>query len=197
MATGSVLVFLEPSGLSDGQNPLRWLPLADKGRCRASHNWVYHREDVAKRHPIFDGLPDGGIMDWYYYLQVTPQMLFDGQQPPDDTAAAAFAPGCEQESPTVFRSGVIAGTYRFGAGHFVINTLRILENLDKNPAADRLLLNMVRYGSGLVKNPPAPLPADFDRQLRAIGYGKLARIARPRPSGEAVASQTRTSKGCN
>jgi hypothetical protein len=88
VAAGSAVVFLKPSALADKDNPVRWLPLKQKGRCRNSHNWVYHREDVAQRHPVFDGLPAGGIMDWYYYQQVVPQMLFDGQDPPDEVIAA-------------------------------------------------------------------------------------------------------------
>ena len=118
--------------------------------------------DIAKPHPVFECLAAGGIMDWYCYLQVTPQLLFDGQDPPEEVIAAAVAPGGEQEGNAgAFRSGVIAASYRFGAGRFIINTLRILENLDKNPAADRLLVNMIRYAAGLVERTPATLGSDF------------------------------------
>ena len=92
MARGSVVVFLKPSAFSDVGDGVRWLPLARKGRCRESHNWVYHREDIAKPHPVFEGMAAGGIMDWYCYLQVTPQSLFDGQDPPEEVLAAAICP---------------------------------------------------------------------------------------------------------
>jgi hypothetical protein len=171
MAQGSAVVFLKPSAFGDAGDGVRWLPLARKGRCRESHNWVYHREDIAKPHPFFEGLAAGGIMDWYCYLQVTPQALFDGQDPPEEVIAAAVAPGGEQEvNAGAFRSGVITASYRFGAGRFIINTLRILENIDKNPAADRLLVNMIRYAAGLAERTPATLGLDFQQQLKAIGY---------------------------
>jgi hypothetical protein len=53
----------------------------------------------------------------------------------------------------------------------VLNTLRVLENLDRHPAADRLLLNLVRYARQGTDKPLADLPADFDATLHAIGYG--------------------------
>jgi hypothetical protein len=46
-----------------------------------------------------------------------------------------------------------------GEGHFVLNTLRILENLGANPAADRLLLNMVVYADVLARAPEPSQPA--------------------------------------
>ncbi|MHB8972458.1 MAG: LamG-like jellyroll fold domain-containing protein [Pirellulaceae bacterium] len=171
IAQGSVAVFLKPSALADKDDPVRWLPLQQKGRCRPSHNWVYHREDVAQLHPIFAGLRAGGVMDWYYYLQVTPQTLFDGQEPPEEVMAAAFAPGGESEGDAnVFRSGIITASYRLGAGTFVINTLQILENLDQNPVADRLLLNLIRYAQERGNAAPTPLPPDFDEFLKSIRY---------------------------
>jgi hypothetical protein len=69
--------------------------------------------------------------------------LFDGQDMPDDVAAAAFAVG--YSCPGGYASGILAGAYRLGAGRLVLNTLRILENLDQHPAADRLLLNLIEY----------------------------------------------------
>ena len=48
--------------------------------------------------------------------------------------------------------------------------LDVLENLDHHPAADRLLLNLVRYARQGTEAPLAELPADFGATLRAIGY---------------------------
>jgi hypothetical protein len=169
ITTGDVAVFLEPSAFAEGQNSTRWLPLKNKGVCRHSNNWVYHREDVAKQHPLFAGLPAGGMLDWYYYLQITPNMLFEGQDPPEDAVAAAFAPG--DWLGNGYNSGLVTGVYRLGSGRFIINTLRILENLNADPAADRLLLNMIRTSAGLGSSPRAELPTDFDARLKEIGFG--------------------------
>jgi hypothetical protein len=111
-------------------------------------------------------------MDWDYYDRVIPHAFFEGQDTPVDVAAAAFAVG--YSCPGGYASGVLVGAYPFGAGRFVMNTLRVLEHLDSHPAADRLLLNLVRYGQESVAEPVRELPADFDRRLRAIGYGDRA-----------------------
>ena len=168
IATGDVAVFLKPSAFADGQNSTRWLMLKNKGVCRAKSNWLYHCEDVAKQHPIFECLPAAGILNWYYYLQVAPNMLFDGQDVPEDAVAAAFGSG--DSVGNGYNSGLVLGKYRFGAGCFFVNTLRILENVNANPAADRLLLNMIRTAVGLGKSPRTEAPPDFKARLKEIGY---------------------------
>jgi hypothetical protein len=169
IATGDVAVFLTPSVFAEGTNSTQWLPLKNKGVCRGSRNWIYHREDVAKQHPVFEGLPAGGMLNWYYYLQVTPDLLFEGLDTPEDAVAAAFAPGDNHGNG--YNSGLLTGMYRLGAGRFFVNTLRILKNVDTNPSADRLLLNMIRTAAELGKGPRTELPPDFETSLNEIGYG--------------------------
>jgi len=168
MARGSVVVFLSHAAFQREKDPVAWLPLAKKGRCYRFNDWLYHKECVAKAHPIFDSLQGRGILDWYYYGQVTPHHLFEGQETPDDIAAAAFAMG--YSTPGGYASGILLGSYRFGEGRFVLNTFPVLENLDAHPAADRLLLNLIGYAAGFVQAPLSELPSGFDAQLRAIGY---------------------------
>ncbi len=145
-----------------------WLPLAKKGRCYEFGDWLYHKECVAKPHPIFDGLPAKGIMDWDYYGPVIPRHIFEGQETPEDIAAAAFAVGYPAEGN--YASGVLVGSYTFGAGRFILNTPLILENIDIHPAADRLLLNMINHAAGFAKGPAAALPKNFETTLKRIGY---------------------------
>jgi hypothetical protein len=142
---GSTAIFLSPQAFQRGDDPVGWLPLSDKGRCYAFHDWLYHKECVAKAHPIFADLQPQGVMDWEYYGPVIPQHLFEGQATPDDVAAAAFAVGYSKLGG--YASGVLVGAYRLGVGRFVLNTLRVLENLAQHPAADRLLLNMIDYAA--------------------------------------------------
>jgi hypothetical protein len=168
IAKGSTAVFLSPAAFKRGEDPVFWLPLEKKGRCYEFSDWLYHKECVAKAHPIFDGLQSRGILDWDYYDQIIPHGLFDGQDTPEDVAVAAFAAGYSR--PGGYASGVLVGAYNFGAGRFVLNTLRVLDYLDAHPAADRLLLNFVRYAQSQTGAPPADLPADFDARLKAIGY---------------------------
>jgi hypothetical protein len=136
-------------------------------------DWVYHKECVAKPHPVFDGLQGKGVMDWQYYDQVIPQFIFMGLDAPGDVAAVAFATGYQDGSlGDLFRNGYASGLlfagYRFGSGWFYLNTFPLLENLDTNPTADRMLLNIVRYAKRDVGKPLAALPADFDVLLKKL-----------------------------
>jgi hypothetical protein len=168
MARGSVVVFLSHFAFQREKDAVAWLPLAQKGRCYKFGDWLYHKECVAKAHPIFAGLPNKGILDWYYYGAVIPRYLFDGQETPVEVVAAAFATG--YPAPGGYASGILLASYRFGEGRFVVNTFPTLENVDTHPAADRLLLNLIDYATGFVGKPRAELPSDFDAQLKAIGY---------------------------
>jgi len=168
MAAGSVAVFLSPQAFQREKDDVAWLPLAKKGRCYKFDDWLYHKECVAKRHPVFEGLQGKGILDWYYYGPVIPHYLFDGQETPADVISAAFAAG--YSTPGGYASGILMGTYQFGEGHFMVNTFPLLEQLDKHPAADRLLLNLVAHAGSLAGKPLGTVPGDFKDQLRAIGY---------------------------
>lgn len=168
IAQGSTAVFLSPQAFKRGDDPVGWLPLVNKGRCYAFNDWLYHKECVSKAHPIFAGLQPQGVMDWDYYGPVIPHDLFDGQDTPDDVAAAAFATG--HSRPGGYASGILVGSYHFGAGAFFLNTLRILEHIDRHPAADRLLLNLLSTAAEATSALSVPLPADFDTRLANIGY---------------------------
>jgi hypothetical protein len=67
-------------------------------------------------------------------------------------------------------SGVHLGVWEFGRGRFIVNTLRIAENLGKDPAADRLFCNMLNFASRDTKRPMEHLPETFKRRLVEIGY---------------------------
>jgi Glycosyl hydrolases family 2, sugar binding domain/Glycosyl hydrolases family 2/Glycosyl hydrolases family 2, TIM barrel domain len=170
IATGSTVVFLSPQAFKHDTESSAWLPLAKKGRVYEFHDWLYHKECVAKPHPIFEGLQGDGVLDWDYYGPVLPRYLFDGQNTPDMVIVAAFAAG--YSTPGGYASGVLLGSYRIGAGTFFVNSFDILENLDKHPAADRLLLNLLQYANEGLDQPPAPLMPEFDRLLKEIGYGE-------------------------
>ena len=147
MSAGATVLFLSPRPFMGQKAAIDWLPLKNKGRCYAFHDWLYHKECVARRHPVFAGLQAPGIMDIDYYGPVIPHELFDGIDTPDDTIAAAFATG-HNDVPGSYAAGVLIGAWRSGKGRFILSTPNILDNLNAHPAADRLLLNLVRYGQG-------------------------------------------------
>jgi len=164
MARGSSVVFLTPSVLSDGSNPVGRLPLANKGAYQGMNSWLYHKDEWCKAHPIFGGLPAPGLMDYAYYREIIPDAAFMGQDIPDEAVCGAV------DSSIGYASGLFVATYRFEAGGFVVNALRIRENLATHPAADRLLLNMLRDASTHASGAPAPMPDGWDERLKAIGY---------------------------
>lgn len=171
IARGSTALFLTPASLSRKGNPVGGLLLEQKGRFHHFHDWLYHKECVARNHAVFTGLP-AGLMDWHHYGPVITRGVFDGQPTPDDTMAAAFALG--YPCPGGHMSALMMGAYRFGAGRFVVNTLGILPNVDAHPAADRLLLNLVRYAQSETDKPLGRLPDDFEKRLARVLPGSQA-----------------------
>jgi hypothetical protein len=142
---GATAVFLVPQAWKKEEDTTHWLPLTPKGECIQFYDWLYHKECVGKNHTVFSDLPSGGLLPWQYYDQVIPHNVFIGLPDPEETIAAAFATGYPR--PGGYLGGVLIGSYRHGAGRLILNTMRILEHVNRHPAADRLLLNLVRHAT--------------------------------------------------
>ncbi len=166
IARGSTVVFLRPEVFARGDQPAAWLPLARKGTITPIHGWLYLKDEWCKRHPAFDGMPSGGLMDYDYYREIIPDLVLSGQDPPAEAVAGAV------KASQDYSSGLMLSVYKLGQGRFVLNTLRIRENLGHNPAAERLLRNLLLYAAAEAGKPAADLPADFDQQLQAMGLRK-------------------------
>ena len=165
IARGSHAVFLVPDVFQkDDQTPTYWLPLANKGTRRSLDNWLYHKDDWAKNHPIFDGLPAGCILDHTSYREVLPTTVWAGQDVPAEVVAGSI------NAALGYSSGLTVAVYKLGAGRFTLNTLHVREHLGDDPVAERLLRNMLRHAARDTDQPPAALPADFETQLKVLGY---------------------------
>jgi hypothetical protein len=140
IARGSTAVFLAPEVFARADDPLGWLPLENKGTLAAMGSWLYLWDEWAKPHPIFDGLP-AGIMDYTFYREIIGNGVWVGQDPPAEAVAGAI------KASQGYQSGLLVAVYDMGAGRMVLNTLLVRENLGKHPAADRLLVNMLRYAA--------------------------------------------------
>jgi hypothetical protein len=165
LARGSSAVFLSPEIFKKGDAATGWLPLANKGSLIGLPVWVYHKDDWAKRHTVFEGLPAGGLLDHTFYREVLPNLDWSGQEVPAEVVAGSINTSCG------YNSGLLVSVYEFAAGRFLLNTLRIRENLGRDPVAERLLRNMLRHASRDLSKPLTDLPADFDQRLKAIRYG--------------------------
>lgn len=164
IAAGATVVFLSPEVFAQGDQPTAWLPLKEKGTAKPIRGWLYLKDEWSKTHPIFDGLPSGGLMDYTFYRELIPDLVFAGQEAPTEAVAGAV------KASQDYDSGLMMSVYTLGEGRFVLNTLNIRHQLTTHPAAGRLLLNLLRYASRDAEKPLAPLPSDFDQQLNALGY---------------------------
>ena len=140
-----------------------WLPLANKGEPsflkpdKKSYeepltSWLYLKDEWAKAHPIFDGLPAGGLMDNTFYREIIPDAAWIGQDPPLEAIAGAI------KASQDYSSGLMVAAYNLGAGRFILNTLLIRDNLGRHPVAERLLRNMLRYAAGTSRSPLPKYP---------------------------------------
>ena len=162
MARGSTVVFLTPETYARGDDTTGWLPLKKKGRLNRIARWLYHADDWARRHPIFDGLQAGGLMDYGYYRDLIPDDVLADLDPAAEPVAGAI------DASLGYQSGLTVAVCKFGAGEFILNTLAVRENLGKVPQAERLLRNMLRFEARDIDQPLADLPASFDQQLNAL-----------------------------
>ena len=163
---GSSVVFLCPGVFAEGDQPTRWLPLAGKGGLVGGSD-LYIRDEWTKRHPIFDGLPCGGLMDYTFYREIIGPTAFTGLDRPAEIVAGAIRASVH---PSGYASGCLTSICRTGAGMFILNTLRVRQMLGSHPVAERLLRNMLNYAARDTGRPLAELPADLDHQFKAIGY---------------------------
>ena len=157
-------MFLSPQVFRHENDPTRWLPLQNKGTLPALRSWLYHKDEWAKHHPVFAGLPSGGMMDYAFYREIIPDAAFAGQDPPEQAIAGA------NDVSFDYASGLTVAEYRLGAGRFLLNTLLIRERLGRDPLADGLLRNMLHYAGRDLTEPVAPVPAEFDQLLKELGY---------------------------
>jgi hypothetical protein len=144
------------------------LPLPGTATVTDYFDWLYHKECVAKAHPIFDGLQAKGIMDWDYYDPVISHRFFETHHQPSQVIAAAFAPASMNEIG--YASGLMLAEYPIGQGQFLLNTFNLLDHLDAHPAADRILINMIRHAQTQASGPRTPLPKNFPALVNSISY---------------------------
>jgi hypothetical protein len=163
VARGSTVVCLAPEVFARDKDSGGWLPLARKGTRKDIGSWLYHKDEWARPHAVFEGLPTG-MMDYVFYRDLIPDAVWVLPETPSLVLSGA------NNASQDYSSGVLLASIDLGAGRFVINALRLRETLGVHPAADRLLLNLLRWASEEPAKPLADLPADFDQRLETLGY---------------------------
>lgn len=184
LTSGSIVIYTSPKTFKTDESSTRWLPLAQKGIIEDMDvvGGYYRADRWSKAHPIFNGLPSGGMMDYKFYRHVlVPYALSqeynvqskrmhtwdEVSEPldyPDETVC-----GATRISHT-YCLGVHLGIWKFGEGKFIVNTLNIADHLSKDPAADKLFQNMLGFADSLIKSQQASLPSNFTEMLQDIDF---------------------------
>ena len=69
-----------------------------------------------------------------------------------------------------YKKDQLATLRSLGLGKIVLNTFNILDNVDRHPAADGLLMNIIADAAGSVAEPLPRERADVDAALEEIGF---------------------------
>jgi len=169
VGTGSTAIFLTHDVFAKDGNPVARVPLANKGRldavCEYWFPQVYPKDEWNRKHPLFEGLPAGGLMDYTFYREMIPDYRLVGQDSPDESVAGTF----RTSLPGAYWCDSLLSVYKLCAGRFILNSLQVRQMLGKDPTAERLLRNMLRYAAADVEKPVKELPKDFDAKLKAVG----------------------------
>jgi hypothetical protein len=170
IAQGSTAIFLTPDVFNKEGNPLGWLPLANKGSfamvCEYSFPQVYPKDEWTRKHPLFDGLPCGGLMNYTYYRELIPDIRYGSHQTPDEAVAGTF----RTSHPGAYWCDLMLAVHKLGEGRFILNALRVRQTLGRDPTAERLLRNMINYAARDIDKPVGPLKQSPDELFKAIGY---------------------------
>lgn len=168
---GCVVIFLSPKVFhkhfdwaGHHPEPLGWLPLKSKGKVELAYNPGIYRPDWwARAHPLFDGMPGEGLLDYTYYRELLPDLAYVGTDKPDVAVAASMNTSFD------YWGGLTLAIYELGAGEFLLSTMRLRKHLGKVPSAERLLRNILRYAARNAALPIETLPVDFEAELAARG----------------------------
>lgn len=137
IADGATVIFLDPHVFDFPGQPtsLHWL--GKVGELVPLPGNVYHKDDWIKQHPIFQGLPGGGLMDYTFYRELVSDTAWSLPEAPAEAVAGGIY------ASTQYLSGLTVLVDTLGSGRILLNTLRLLDTLGTHPAAERLLRNMI------------------------------------------------------
>jgi len=112
------------------------------GYCFYYRNWLYHMDNYIADNTVFDGLAAPGLLDMDLFRRVYPDHYMIGTTRPAKTYCAAFGSGLFVQESCL--GALTLGEFSFGKGSVVVNTFKLLDNIGKDPVADRILYNLLR-----------------------------------------------------
>ncbi|RLI53401.1 MAG: hypothetical protein DRO87_11705, partial [Candidatus Thorarchaeota archaeon] len=116
---------------------------------RAVGNWVPVAHAV-KQHPIFEGLPVNCLMGQDYQSVCATETIvsLEGES---IVSSISWDWIRNYLGPSNAWWGSDLAIVPYGKGKIILSTLRIIENLGKDPVADKIFYNMVHFAAGSVK----------------------------------------------
>jgi hypothetical protein len=149
---GGTVVYLEGTGqrfdrYKDNQIQSEAIPFkGEVSHAKGLWSCIPH---LVKEHPIFDGLESGGAMR-ELYENVYPIKTIRALEGETLVASVAFTwfnveNNLHFSGPKESWWGADMAIVSHGKGRCLISELRILPNLGKDPVADKILFNMIRY----------------------------------------------------
>lgn len=164
VARGSTLVILDQAVLAKASDSTGWLPYKNKGLIR-DLGWGYYRTDVFAGHTSL--LPDTikpGMADYHLLREILPQYGYSGLDAPSQLA---FGHIRTQQNDYLF--GELLSQHSLGQGSVILSTLNILDQLDKDPLAERFLKQILASSQPAHTAGTAELPDGFDEYLKECG----------------------------
>lgn len=153
---GGTAVYLET--VLRGPNPYwtgRWptkqvLPV--RASTKAAKGLWIGVSHIVRDHPVFDGLPTETMMGQIYENVWSPQTIMDV---PGEKFVASVTHGWfsgkenfdkkNYLGPEPAYCGMDIGVTDYGKGRYVLSGLRVVENLGKDPVADKILYNLINW----------------------------------------------------
>ena len=147
--TSSTLIDAEVFPLKLSQRPARgmWIPVGH----------------YTRRHPVFDGLPVEGFMAEPYQNVAATDTLTNL---PGSAIAGSLSWDFQHDyrGPTEWWHGTDLAVVPHGEGKLVLSMLRVVEHVGKDPVADRLFENMIRFAHA-ERRPIAGSSENLDRRI--------------------------------
>ncbi|HJN07737.1 MAG: glycoside hydrolase family 2 TIM barrel-domain containing protein [Pirellulaceae bacterium] len=105
---------------------------------------------IVTDHPVFDGLPSEQMMGQIYENVWAPQTLIgtDGELIVGSVSHGWYQGDKDSQhyqGPSAAWYGMDIGVVPSGSGRYVLSALRIVENLGKDPVADKILFNLIEW----------------------------------------------------
>ena len=108
----------------------------------ARWDWLYHKEVVLNDKAVFDGL-GVGLAEGRDFTKEWPKICIKTDTTPDYPICPAFETGSHVADGSYYLVHAICG-YNFGKGKVYFSTFELEYNIG-SPAADNLLINLVKY----------------------------------------------------